>query len=300
MVKTQKELGFWKMHLIWVLLCFITLGIISCDSDKTTSRDALLSILGQKIEIPEKLEYRVNNESIVYDFDDADYKIVTYINSEGCTPCRMKLKDWNSVINKAKGFRNVEVNFLMIVNADNWNEIDYMIKQSDFRHPVMIDSVNTFFTRNSLPKRTDCHTMLLDESNRVIAVGNPVLNPKIRTLFYKLISEGEDSLQKSMLMCQEPTKAIGIIHPGDTIEALYRIKNIDTLAYSIEELVPSCDCTEAVIDADSILPNNYARVKITYIADSVQGSFIQYADLYIKEKFQPLRLQLHGFIKNYK
>ena len=54
----------------------------------------------------------------------------------------------------------------------------------------MLDTLKEFERLNPhLPKNRALHTFLLDENNRVILVGNPSRNEKIKEMFYKIVEE---------------------------------------------------------------------------------------------------------------
>lgn len=44
---------------------------------------------------------------------------------------------------------------------------------------------------NNFPSDMSFQTFLLDEDNKVVAIGNPVHNPKVKELYLKIIQEGK-------------------------------------------------------------------------------------------------------------
>ena len=46
------------------------------------------------------------------------------------------------------------------------------------------------------------HTFLLDKSNKIIAIGNPIHNPKIKELYLKIIQGGEVKPDNRKLIIQ--------------------------------------------------------------------------------------------------
>lgn len=51
-----------------------------------------------------------------------------------------------------------------------------------------MDKQDSIAKLNRFPLESNLHTFLLDKNNRVIAVGNPVYNPKIKKLYFNIIS----------------------------------------------------------------------------------------------------------------
>ena len=67
-------------------------------------------------------------------------------------------------------------------------ELDFQMKLYDFRHPVFMDMENQIDKLNRFPSNPELQCFLLDHSNKVVAIGNPVTNPRIRELYFGQIS----------------------------------------------------------------------------------------------------------------
>lgn len=277
------------------------LGMISCSGSNKEQQDIVAEWVGKEIVIPEGLGFQVGNIPVDYDFDAADFKVVTYVDSTGCTNCRMKLKDWEKVINSFKSSPDVDVNFLMIVGSDKREEIESLVKDNNFHQPVAIDSAGYFSKANPLPSKSEYQTFLLDGNDRVVALGNPVYNPKIRELYTRLIldslNDGKTREDDEEQICKNPVRSIGVVSKGDTITKRFRFNNDTGSDLTLQEITPSCHCVSAKVDWKVLKSGEHADVEISYIADSVPQQFHRYADVWFKEKPNPERLVLHGFIK---
>ncbi|MDE6264473.1 MAG: DUF1573 domain-containing protein, partial [Paramuribaculum sp.] len=211
-----------------------------------------------------------------------------------CTTCRMKLPEWDRAINGFMSNDNVDVAFLMILNTRNYNDVNTTLNHYWFNHPVMFDSIGAFMELNSLPDETMYHTLLLDADDRIVAVGNPALNPKIRDIYFRIIN-GEEKIDAPNL-CPEPVTALGVIGAGDTIVKRFALNNRTATALTIQEIVPSCDCVSAVASSGVIQPDSTAMVTVTFVPDSVSGYLRRHIDIFYVEKENPERITLHGFI----
>ena len=48
---------------------------------------------GKEIKFPSRSVFTIQGKDTVdFDFEDADYKVVTYIDSVGCTSCKLNLE----------------------------------------------------------------------------------------------------------------------------------------------------------------------------------------------------------------
>lgn len=61
------------------------------------------------------------------------------------------------------------------------------------------------------------------------------------------------------------TKKINVGVISSPTEALFKIKNISTIKYHIDEIVPSCDCVIGFASKKEILPNDTATIILKFI-----------------------------------
>ena len=132
--------------------------------------------------MPIGLKFQIIDDEIDINSEAPDFKIVNFIDSTGCTACKMKLHPWNDIVNEFKSIPDINVQFLTIVNTDSINQILSILKQNNYLHPIAIDFNNLFVNSDILPNKSAYRTFLLDADNKVIAIGNPVENPKKKTL----------------------------------------------------------------------------------------------------------------------
>lgn len=282
-------------------LCFGVLVLaaipFSCSKDKA-EKEVVGSLTGKEIVLPESLDWRIIDETVDPGLAGNDYTIVTYLDSTGCTECRMKLPVWDNIINEFKRNPDISVGFLMILDSDRREEISRVLRKNNFLHPVTIDSLGVFRNANSLPEDSRFHTFLLDSERKVIAIGNPVFNPKIREFFHRSIKEdsGIDTAIKDAGICSAPARSAGAVASGDTLRLTFRLKNPLDKEIRLQEAVPSCGCVSVSTSSDRIEPAKFMTVTVSYVADTVAGPFLQYSDIFFKELSDPQHLIINGFI----
>lgn len=93
-------------------------------------------------------------------------------------------------------------------------------------------------------------------------------------------------------------KSLGVVRPGDTVASVFRIANSDTLTYTVETIVPSCHCISADPSGKIISPGSELILTLTFIADSITGSFDRQVDVFYKERESPDRISIYGYINN--
>ena len=84
------HIGFAKKHIYmfslrknYRLIPLLLPLIISCSGSNKEQQDIVAEWTGKEIVIPGELGFQVGNIPVDYDFDAADFKIVTYVDSSG-------------------------------------------------------------------------------------------------------------------------------------------------------------------------------------------------------------------------
>ena len=273
-----------------------TLLMLAACERHAEQREAVTALMGREITLPEGLQARILDATV--DFEPgADFTVLCYIDSAGCTPCRMKLPVWNEVINSYKAIPGRDVSFVMILQSPDTAETGYNLRRDNFMHPVAMDRAGSFAAVNSLPADEAPHTLLLDADGRVAAIGNPALNPKIRDLYRRIISGSDEAPPKTdKPLCQNPVVAVGAVGAGDTVTKRFALYNPGASPLTLQELVGSCDCTVATASTDTIAAGGSAMITVSIAADTVPGPFLHWVDIYYNERDCPERLTLHGLL----
>ncbi len=266
-------------HLYLIIMMLLVLS--ACNSETAKHRRVYDALIGKQISIPSDLYAQILEDSIGVD-DYYDFRIITLVDSAGCTPCKMQLQAWNDFMTEVMKNTDVDVSFRMIIESESNSDLIHNLESYDFLYPVVFDGNSRFRERNPIPEERIYHTLLLDSEQKVIAIGNPVTNPKIRELFLKFINgEGKpcEEYYPDIIM----TSAVGIVEKGDTITQTFRIDNPTDSILTVMDFSTTCECLSALVVNDTLKPRKSVDVKMTWRADSTIGSFRQYADIYFNE-----------------
>ena len=143
---------------------------------------------GKEIIYPDDLVFTTMGEDTVKWFlKDSRYTIVTYADSIGCMGCKLKLPVWKDFISYLDSVSDHTVKVIFILHLRDKKEMVHLLEYNDFSYPVCLDIKGSFDKINKIPSNLAFQTFLLDNRNKVIAIGNPIHNPNVRTLYLNLI-----------------------------------------------------------------------------------------------------------------
>ena len=230
----------------------------------------------------------------------APFKIVYYVDSLGCMSCKLKLEEWKAFIQEVDSISEGRVSpfFYFHPKRTDLKELGFIIKSRDFSYPFCVDTLDLFNTKNQFPENDSFHAFLLDESNRVAVIGNPVLNPAIKDLYLQAIT-GEKKEESAAVLTQvslsERTLELGDIEFGKTIKRNVIIKNAGNKPLIIKDVITSCECVKAKVSASSIRPEESAELMIEFTPD-VTGECFREVYVFCNTEESPVSIQIHGKI----
>lgn len=280
-----------------------TLLLMSCgDSGTKDHADAVVSLTGKQVVIPATLDFIIQSDKISPERRDADYRVVTYVEADECTQCRIKVSDWTRTMAVLNSFGATDVDLLMIVNTDNPRELAQLLTQYNFNYPVAIDSTAAFHSSNPSIDISGFDTFLLDYQNRIVAIGNPMSNLNIRKLYADIISDAfgnpvEDNASAPMLNphTESQSSALGVVRKHESKTARFILKNTGDSVMAITKMLTSCNCVSAFTEADTIAPHKSVLLYVRYTGKGTDSSFRQVADVFIDNSDTPLTFSITGY-----
>lgn len=121
-------------------LCFL-MALCSCKETKEQQISRLIHEWeGRTIVYPADMTFSVlGKDSAGYSFPQNEYTIMTYVDSVGCTSCKLQLPTWKYFISMVDTMANGKVSFLFAFHPKNKKEISFLLKRDRFLYPVFID-----------------------------------------------------------------------------------------------------------------------------------------------------------------
>lgn len=254
---------------------------------------------GKEIVFPQDMAFtRFVTEPVDYRIPDAEYKVLVYVDSVGCTSCKLQLPKWQKLIAHVDSATNGNIPFIFVFQSKDDRELRYILKRDNFDRPVCIDRNNRFDELNQFLQDITFQTFLLDKDNKVKVIGNPVHNLAVRDLYLKQIIgiQYQEALPKTTLETDKAEYDLGTVKEGTTKKQTVTVRNTGTNVFKLKGFTTSCDCTEATCDWKELQPGESGTVTVSYEAEQ-PGDFYRTVDIYGNIPNNSLMVSFIGTVK---
>ena len=259
-----------------VLYIFILFLLASCqESDKERIARLLNEWNRKEIKFPDHSVFTIQGkDTVTMDYRNADFKVITYVDSIGCTSCKLQLHRWKELIAEMDSLTSGTVPFLFYFHPKDMKELRYLTRRDNFTYPVCFDEDDEFNSLNRFPSEMTFQTFLLNRDNRVVAMGNPVLNPHVRELYLSILAK-----EKTADVCSRThVEVSATCHDFDSFpkseeqQCQFELKNVGDEPLFIKDVAVTCDCIKVDYPREPISQGESAVLQITYHA----GNNIQF------------------------
>lgn len=258
-----------KIFISFFLFSFL---LLSC---KETEKEKIARLVtewqGKEIRFPaDPVFTRYLTDTVDWQIPQSEYKVLVYVDSIGCTSCKLQLNKWKELITETDSISDETVPFLFFFHSKDNKEIQYLMKRDKFDHPVCIDKEDRLNGLNQFPSDMTFQTFLLDRDNKVVVLGNPVHNLAVKDLYLKQITKGSPSAVnqtiKTTAKAEETEINLGSFDRSEKKTALFQIKNTGSSPLVLVDVATTCGCAVATFDKHPAQPGEILQVKVDYDA----------------------------------
>ena len=285
-----------------IIICLF-LCLVSCTQSK--QKGLFVSLLqdwqGKEIVIPDSM-CTIQGSRYLLDVFTYEYRILNYVDSVGCLSCNLRFQEWNILLKDFQD-KKCEVMPLFVFypgNLEKVKELQALAKRFSVYFPIVIDTLDLVNHLNKFPDDARFHTFLLDKNNKVLAVGNPVLNPHVKDLYFKIMQSEEtlkinsrDKQVQTSVSLEATAFSIGDFSWQEERQGTFRLKNTGEKPLVIQDVITSCGCLTVDYSQEPVLPGKEAVIGVTYKADS-PGYFNKVMTVYCNTEDAPIRLRVSG------
>ena len=256
--------------------------------------------MGREIVFPVHLDFvSLDADTIVKVNMEKDFKILTYWDAEGCLSCKLQLAEWKQFIRYLDRRDINNVQFLFFFAPQNKEGLLHELRINRFDYPMNIDRNDSLEILNSFPKEIAFQTFLLDKDNKVLAIGNPVLNPKVKDLYLRII-RGESPQAPSDAGTPVTTVSVssaeadlGTFPWQEPQTCTFTLRNTGDRPLVIHDVTTSCGCLAVDYPEEPARPGEELTLRAHYRADS-RGTVLKSMQVYCNAQGSPLRLRVTG------
>jgi hypothetical protein len=227
-----------------------------------------------------------------------EFKILLYVDSTGCSSCRLKLFEWKQLIEGADSLFHGSVGFLLFFQPKDPKELGSLFVRDFFDHPVFLDATGKINSLNHFPQAQQYQCFLLDSENKVLMIGNPVLNYRIWELYKEQIagktgfSLGEFN-NLTTLKVDKEVHNFGNILKDTANPAVFTITNTGNHPLVISQVSASCGCTNVVWDKKPVETEQTAEICVEMKAEET-GYFSKTVEVYCNIRESPVKFTVTG------
>lgn len=292
-----------KDGILFVLLFVIISLFSSCAKKRNDDMAHLVNEWRNKeINFPHDLYFTIYGKDTVQYPERLQYTIVSYVDSAGCLSCKLRLPMWSKFINQLDSAYSNKVSVLFFLHSKIDAELLFSLKENRFDYPICIDEEDKFNSLNHFPTDMSFQTFLLDEENKVLAMGNPILNPKIKELYMKIIGgkstvqEMEKDIIQTKVYIDKTSFPLGNFDWHQEQIAIFNLKNVGNKPLVIEYVNTSCGCTLVDYSKEPVQPGKEIKLHTTYKAEHPEH-FSKTITVYCNAETSPIKLTISGTAK---
>lgn len=288
-----------------IILLFVSILLISC---KESRQDRIANLVkewsGKTIRFPNTMcftSYGNDTVLVKHARERLPYTILNYVDTIGCISCKLQLPRWKEMIREIDSMYPQRVNCLMVFNPKEKRKFIQYLKNNHFDALVYIDEKDSLNYLNNFLQHDHFHTFLLDKDDKIIAIGNPVFEPRVKDLYFNIISGNTTftSVDKQILTTVSLSKDkidLGDFSWDKREEVEVIVANVGKIPLVINDATTSCGCITVQYTKDPVRPGESIVLKINYKADH-SGHFNKTITVYCNAKGSPFSLKISGNAK---
>ncbi len=250
---------------IFIFIFLLTLYSCRKDERVQTIEQVVKEWTGKTVLFPEDVSCKMmGRDTVVPELFQRPYKILLYVDSMGCTSCKLRMPEWKKIIREADSIAPGQIGFLFYFNPKSSKELEFLLKRDHFDYPVFIDNENHIGKKNHFPNDISFQSFLLDKNNRVLAIGNPSMNPRVWELYKQQITGTKpvDNERKTSVELAASGIVIEGLEVGQVSHAVFVLKNTGNVPLVIHDIKSSCGCTIPLWERAPVKPGEETRIRV--------------------------------------
>jgi Protein of unknown function (DUF1573). len=285
---------------IFLLFALLLLSFSCKNNARRSEAEKIVSEwVGKTIRIPDGIPCSFKGKDTLYSPLNTPYKIFVYIDSAGCTGCKAQFYKWNPVIEEIALKLSDKVDLQFVIHPKDEKDLQFQFRRDNFIYPVFLDRTNEADKLNHFPQETLYQCFLLDDKNKVLLIGNPILNPQIWELYKQVISGETDNLSEkkntplTTIEIQQSEIEVQDLKVGKESLLVFTLKNTGETPLLIQNVSASCGCTVPAWDKHPVEPGKEAKIQVKVVPENT-GYFNKTIQVSCNTGESEIRLRVKG------
>lgn len=248
-----------------LIILLLTIFLSACqDKQKEIITLLVKEWQGKQILFPENMVFtRFASDTTNFVIPTSDYKVLVFVDSIGCTSCKLQLSRWKEFIRYTDSISQKNIPFLFFFQfADQW-EIHSLLIRENFDKPICLDRSDSLNQLNHFPKDIRFQVFLLDKNNKVVVIGNPVHNPNVKELYLEEISRKQPVAPiQTTVKVEKESLLLETIPLGKSKDTLFKLVNTGDQPLVIIDVTTTCGCAQTLFDKHPVQPGESLHIKV--------------------------------------
>lgn len=219
---------------------------------------------GKQILFPENMVFtRFASDTTNFVIPTSDYKVLVFVDSIGCTSCKLQLSRWKEFIRYTDSISQKNIPFLFFFQFDDQWEIHSLLIRENFDKPICLDRSDSLNQLNHFPKDIRFQVFLLDKNNKVVVIGNPVHNPNVKELYLEEIGRKQPVAPiQTTVKVEKESLLLETIPLGKSKDTLFTLVNTGDQPLVIIDVTTTCGCAQVLFDKHPVQPGESLHIKV--------------------------------------
>ena len=248
-----------------LIILLFTIFLSACqDKQKEIITLLVKEWQGKQILFPENMVFtRFASDTTNFVIPTSDYKVLVFVDSIGCTSCKLQLSSWKEFIRYTDSISQKNIPFLFFFQFDDQWEIHSLLIRENFDKPICLDRSDSLNQLNHFPKDIRFQVFLLDKNNKVVVIGNPVHNPNVKELYLEEISRKQPVAPiQTTVKVEKESLLLETIPLGKSKDTLFTLVNTGDQPLVIIDVTTTCGCAQTLFDKHPVQPGESLHIKV--------------------------------------
>lgn len=248
-----------------LIILLLTIFLSACqDKQKEIITLLVKEWQGKQILFPENMVFtRFASDTTNFVIPTSDYKVLVFVDSIGCTSCKLQLSRWKEFIRYTDSISQKNIPFLFFFQFDDQWEIHSLLIRENFDKPICLDRSDSLNQLNHFPKDIRFQVFLLDKNNKVVVIGNPVHNPNVKELYLEEIGRKQPVAPiQTTVKVEKESLLLETIPLGKSKDTLFTLVNTGDQPLVIIDVTTTCGCAQTLFDKHPVQPGESLHIKV--------------------------------------